>query len=638
MKKKIVLYVPDATSSVYLPLLWASAKSYYELKGSRINEYEWIDPSLNYEYDTEILKQKLLEIKPDIFGISMYVWNDIQCLEIAKWIREVFPKCLIISGGPQQYFKHKTDWFEKYPFLDARLAGDYYGELSIADILDNLRPDNTVDWNLVNGVVYPSKNKQLILKSKKEISKKEFFWDYSPYEMQRETFLAISKEVIEKYKIVDGKLETTRGCPYSCTFCDWGGGTGTKVIQKSVANVFKDIDVIEECGVSYVFLCDANFGIMKDRDISIMQYIADKKKKNPKLFHLYFGGFAKSEKHKEYIKKILDLDAQNNITWDVSYKASIQSIHKDVLKNIERTDIPFETHVELAEHLKDNYGFSSYAECISGLPGITPDKWYEEINVYAKHDMDICLYYWNLLPETPSYHAEYRERMGMITVDKYNNQQQANTLLRKSEVVVGTYSYTTDDYTEMWLAFSIQRGFWATGFLQKVIDTILKESSIGYGDFIKLIVRDFFKNPLKSGKTIKQFNDTVDTIFNRYYDPNDALSMTIIPIKDVSAPMVSAFMLLIYHELENFEGDLKIWLLQTFPYLKDKFVQKELDLTITFSRIGTRRYKALRSIKYMNDILAPYNTHPYQNFMDYLFTQMETYTQTKFLRGRVIGI
>ena len=102
MKKKIVLYVPDATSSVYLPLLWASAKSYYELKGSRINEYEWIDPSLNYEYDTEILKQKLLEIKPDIFGISMYVWNDIQCLEIAKWIREVFPKCLIISGGPQQ--------------------------------------------------------------------------------------------------------------------------------------------------------------------------------------------------------------------------------------------------------------------------------------------------------------------------------------------------------------------------------------------------------------------------------------------------------------------------------------------------------------------------------------------------------
>ena len=71
MKKKIVIYVPDSTSGVYLPLLWASSKSYYELKGNRTDDYEWIHPRINYEFDNDKLKKYLLEVKPDVFGVSM---------------------------------------------------------------------------------------------------------------------------------------------------------------------------------------------------------------------------------------------------------------------------------------------------------------------------------------------------------------------------------------------------------------------------------------------------------------------------------------------------------------------------------------------------------------------------------------
>ena len=421
MKKKIVIYVPDSTSGVYLPLLWASSKSYYELKGNRTDDYEWIHPRINYEFDNDKLKKYLLEVKPDVFGVSMYIWNDVQGLEIAKWVKETFPGCLVVSGGPQQYFKHQADWFEQYPFLDASLDGGSYGELTIADILDNLKDNNTVDWNLINEVVYPSKDRKTIFKSKKSISKRDFFWDYSAYDMQKEVILEVANEIraltdtdtAVVNTVVQGKLETTRGCPYSCAFCDWGGGIGSKVITKSIEHVKKDIDVVEATRAGYVFLCDANFGIMNDRDIDIMKYMASRKQKNPDFFHLYFGGFAKSVKHTEIIKEILDIDAQNNLSWDLSYKASIQSIHQDVLDNIKRSDIPFEKHVYLSKHLKKYYGFSTYAECISGLPGITPDKWYHEMDVYASHDMDICLYNWHLLPETPSYDHGFRKKMGI---------------------------------------------------------------------------------------------------------------------------------------------------------------------------------------------------------------------------------
>lgn len=645
MKKNIVLYVPDSTSGVYLPLLWASCKSYYELKGQRPDDYNWVHPRLNYEFDFDKLKQQLLEIKPDVFGISMYIWNDVQCLEAAKWVKETFPNCLVVSGGPQQYFKHDNDWFQKYPFLDASLDGGEYGELTVADILDNLRDDNTVDWNLVREVVYPSKNRKTIFKSKKSTSKRDFFWDYSPYDMQKETILEVAEEIRGLQNtpttvintVVQGKLETTRGCPYSCAFCDWGGGIGSKVIVKDMASVKKDIDVIEQTQAGYVFLCDANFGILGERDIEIIKYMAERKQANPSFFHIYFGGFAKSIKHTEIIKEILDIDAQNNLTWDLSYKASIQSIHQDVLDNIRRTDIPFEKHVYLAEHLKKYYGFSTYAECISGLPGITPEKWYHEINVFTAHDMDICLYNWHLLPETPSYDYAYRKKMGVETVNKYNNMQTNNSTLRKSEVVVQTFSYSKEDYKEMWIAFAIQRGFWATGVLEKTLAKVFKQSKIGYGDFVKKFYREFLRSET-CGPVLQEFIRKTDERFSQYYDPESPISNTSMEFPHTLAPMYSTFMLTMFYEFEGCRDYIKAWLLQEFPYLSAREIDKEMNQIITVSNLHTSRWDKTRLINYSNGALDGFKGGTTNSVVSFILTQMETYTKIRFLKGKAFGI
>jgi putative methyltransferase len=662
-KKKVVLYVPDSTSGVYLPLLWASAKSYYEIKGQRPDDYEWVHPRLNYEFDNDKLKEKLLEIKPDVFGISMYIWNDVQCLEMGKWVKETFPNCLVLSGGPQQYFKHDMDWFKTYPFIDASLDGGEYGELTIADVLDNLKEDNTVDWNLVREVVYPSKARTLIKKSKKTTAKKDFFWNYSPFGMQRDTILQVAHEIQNLINttgtvntVVQGKIETTRGCPYSCAFCDWGGGIGSKVIQKDLEYVFEDIRVVEECDAGYVFLCDANFGILGDRDLSIIKYMAERKQKNPNFFHLYFGGFAKTEKHTETIKDILDIDAQNNLTWDLSYKASIQSIHQDVLDNIKRSDIPFEKHVYLANHLKKFYGFSSYAECISGLPGITVDKWYHEINVYTENDMDICLYNWHLLPETPSYDYNFRKQMGMKTVNKYSNMQSNNSTLRKSEVVVETYSYTKEDYKEMWMAFTIQRGFWATGVLEKTINKIFKTSNIGYGDFVKKFYQEFLRSD-QCGPSLKNYIDRVDHIFKEYYDDDSTISNTALSYEHTLAPLYSTLVLEFFYNLEENRDYIRDWLVKEFPYLNPAAIDKEFNKVITVNNIHTSNWKGLKYTSYSNDVVGHLKSKRKQvkgrcfqgavfdekdtgmkDVVDFLMTQMETYTKVKFLIGRSFGV
>jgi len=205
---------------------------------------------------------------------------------------------------------------------------------------------------------------------------------------------------------------------------------------------------------------------------------------------------------------------------------------------------------------------------------------------------------------------------------------------------VETFSYTKDDYVEMWLAYAVQRGFWATGFLQDTVSKIIKNSNIGYGDFIKLVVRDFLFDKAKSNPTLKNYVDNIYTKFYKYFDPEDDTSNTTIDFANAAlpAPMQSSFMSVIYYDLENFEDCLCDWLIEKFPYLKFKQVKKEVELTITAKNISTSKFKKTRYIKYMSPITQQYKNLSDIDFINYLFTQMETYTRTSFLRGRVIGI
>ena len=62
--------------------------------------------------------------------------------------------------------------------------------------------------------------------------------------------------------------ETDRGCPYMCTYCDWGGATEDKVSKFPLDQIYDDVMWLGQNKIPYVFLCNANFGILK-RDVQI---------------------------------------------------------------------------------------------------------------------------------------------------------------------------------------------------------------------------------------------------------------------------------------------------------------------------------------------------------------------------------
>jgi putative methyltransferase len=594
-KKNILLFNPSYNANMMsLPYFWASSKTYYEHLGQRKDEFTWINPFFNFYNTVDEIKEFIRANPPAIFGVSLYVWNHTIALDIAAWVREEFPDCIIISGGPHQYFKHESNWFKAHTFLDASLAGDEYGELSVCDILDNY--DN-LNWNNVHGVVYPSRDRKIILNSRKTQNKRDFWWNYSVYRSQY-LELANYKKLLETYNSsysAIGMLETTRGCPYNCSFCDWGGGTNTKVVVKELEYVKQDIDYLAKLQVDGVFICDANYGILKERDVAIMQYIADVKKSYSKFFSLTFGGYAKTAHALPYIKQILEIEAKNYLARALTYKLSIQTLDQETLGNLDRTDVKFENYLEIAQSLQQNYGYDAFAEIIAGLPGITPDKFYHELNVFSDNSISMNFYDWYVLPETPSYHQTYRDKFKIKTVKKmFGINDVANdygsNFERESEIVVASYSYNEQDYQQMWVSYAWYRTFWTAGFLADTIEKIKSLYGISMGEFTKRFYKDFFINADKSGKFLAELNKNIETTFAKFVDPNDKVSKLLITTEDFKdADPVRLFAFVVFLNLKDFRQELTEWVSSEWPKLSKKDIVFDLDKTITYEKFQTKQ-------------------------------------------------
>ena len=64
-------------------------------------------------------------------------------------------------------------------------------------------------------------------------------------------------DYMENYAL--GAVQTTRGCPFDCDFCDVIYLHGRRQRHKPIDSVLKEIRVLQELGMRYIFFCDDNF-------------------------------------------------------------------------------------------------------------------------------------------------------------------------------------------------------------------------------------------------------------------------------------------------------------------------------------------------------------------------------------------
>lgn len=499
--RKFVLVLKSPIKLFQAPYLWASAKTYYEEQGRHTDQWSWMDPI--HVDDINETVRTLVEAKPDLVGFSLYIWNEKTMYEIARRLRDALPDTKIMFGGPQQDIKYNKEYFRERPYVDLVVPGDAYGEILIKETLDSITEnDGQLIPTQLPYCYFPSEDRGVLFNDI-PLRKRDYEWPANPYRAQQELF--------DRFKETRGVsthgwmiLETSRGCPFRCSFCDWGGGTYTKTVKKPFATVMDEIRWAAENKFYGIMVTDANFG-MFDIDIEYARFMAEMKSKHG------FPVEVDSQPNKTKLKNqetIFDIFAGSKQMTHL--KVASEDINEHVLKNIERVDFPFEAKMEMFLRLRSNHPhLRIWLEGILGLPGSSLECVINDIDRTLIWGTEFAQNHsWALLPEAPAYDPEYREKFKIKTVKNksqatgwslipikpkdgvelppgvfINSENSEDRALSSAEYVVETSTYSRQEYVEMTELQIFVQSFHNARVLDLLARYVREQHGMKYGEF-----------------------------------------------------------------------------------------------------------------------------------------------------------
>lgn len=374
-----------------------------------------------------------------IAGFSIYTWNAHFSLAVAQALKTSKPETLIVFGGPHVPDRAE-DFLRQHSFIDICVHGE--GEAVFLAILEQY-PRN--QWQTIAGISYLDTTGAFIHHPK---APRLTDLNVIPSPYLENTFAPLIQAHPDQSWIA--LWETNRGCPFSCTFCDWGSAVQSKIYPFAIERLRAEIEWFSRHRIWMVFSCDANFGILK-RDIEIAEYLA-----HIKANHGYPQSFVlqntKNMTERAYqLQQILG-SAQLN----PAVTLSMQSLNPLALANIKRQNISLETYRELQRRFRHD-GILTYTDILIGLPGETYDSFANGIAQVIEEGQHHRIQYFNVyvLPNAEMAHPAYRQQHGIETVNvpyvfaMEEADKAGDGIYESQEMVVATHSMTRQEWGRM---------------------------------------------------------------------------------------------------------------------------------------------------------------------------------------------
>jgi len=383
----------------YLPYSIALLQTYVQKFSPQPDRYEFLTPL----YKRVRIADAVEALKgADLVGFSTYVWNGRISLEIARRLKELKPSIVIVFGGP-----HVPDQPEAFlranPQID--LAVHNEGERTFLKLLEAW-PDRDA-WAALPGVSMVKADGSFVRNPNIDRVRD---LDEIPSPFLEGAFDAIMEANPKESWI--GLWETNRGCPFRCTFCDWGSATAGKVTKFGEERLFHEVDWFADKKIEYIFCCDANFGIQK-RDVDIANYVADVKKKSGYPVALSVQNTKNATERAYLTQKILSDAGLNK-----GVALSMQSVDMPTLEAIKRDNISLNTYMELQRRFtKDKV--ETYSDLILGLPGETYESFVKGVDQLMENGQHNRIQFNNLsiLPNAEMGDPAYQKKYGMVTIE-----------------------------------------------------------------------------------------------------------------------------------------------------------------------------------------------------------------------------
>jgi tRNA A37 methylthiotransferase MiaB len=477
LKKKISLVQPNfqqgpkELNAYYLPysigVLWAYTNQFPTIIGAyEIALIQWKREQL------EPTARKLA-FRSDVVCFSTYVWNRNYNYALAKRIRELNPDAVIIFGGPEPPITDPKI-FERFPFIDLVVKGE--GEITFKRVLESMINAGP-DFDKIPGLLY----KHPILGTV-DTGEPERIADLndlpSPYTTGFFDQIVADNPEVEW----NATLETNRGCPYQCTFCDWGSLTYNKVKKFKLERVYADLEWIAKNKCGFMAIADANFGMFVERDNSIVDKIIALQHEYgfPYTFNV---SWAKNQKADVIglVKKLIDTPSFNH-----GLTLSVQSLNDDVLDAIKRKNLDI-NKIEKVFTAAEKQGIPVATELILGLPNETLKSWKNNIwrLLEAGNHTGIEFLQAQLL-ENAEMNTDQRSfyKLQSVTVYDYMSGSYNDDVLAEGvDAVISTRNMPTADMLDAQVFNWFINTFHVNGLTTYVARFLRKRLNISYEDF-----------------------------------------------------------------------------------------------------------------------------------------------------------
>jgi len=216
---------------------------------------QWPDNHLLEFQIKDDLRRVVAEVgrlRPDVVALSCYIWNVTATLALATDLKAIMPRVRIVIGGPE-VGPRAEELLTAYPAIDFVIAGE--GEQAFVELLQALQAD--LSPLSIPGVYYRNSEGQIGSTPAQRLDPEKIPRPYTVQELDE-----------LQHKLV--YYETSRGCPYRCSYCLSGGD---RVRFLPMERVFADLKLLLETNVPLIKFVDRTFNCDPQRALSIMQFL-----------------------------------------------------------------------------------------------------------------------------------------------------------------------------------------------------------------------------------------------------------------------------------------------------------------------------------------------------------------------------
>ena len=450
-----------------------------------IAAYAWSIDEVKRNYSQAGIFYKNTEVEeciddftdPFLVAFSCYVWNFEYNKILAKRIKQKYPDCYILFGG-HNVSNNSSELLEECDFIDFLIHEE--GEVPFAELLVSLSGEK--DFSKVPNLSY--RDNGLILKNENMCFEiKEF---PSPYtEGVFDNIFDSSSDVFY------GIIETNRGCPYNCVYCDWGRQS-KNVRVFPLEKVKKDIEWLAEHKIGYCICADANFGIL-DRDVMISEWFVESKRKTGYPSKIQFCFTKNSDERVYQINK-----AMNEVGLSKGATISLQTLSEDSLKDIGRINMSFEDYTSLVRKY-NQAGILTYTDMILGLPGETFESFTKgigklfEAGQHSNVNVFNCEMLINARLNEDEFKKNHKIRIAKCSLNRHHSEL-GQEIEENNLVVIATKDMDENKWIDANVFVAVTGAFHNLAILQLFAIYLYNEMNVAYADFYLSFIDYFSQN------------------------------------------------------------------------------------------------------------------------------------------------